>query len=138
MYLTKSRFKIGMSCPTKLYYESSDKYENNDDGNEFMKALAKGGLQVGEMAKIFYPGGIEINGKNKEEQLVQTNSALLQENVIIYEAAIKVGHKFIRVDVLEKQGNTIWIIEVKSKSCDGKEESQFFNESNKIDSKQRP
>ena len=138
MYLTKSRFKIGMSCPTKLYYESSDKYENNDDGNEFMKALAKGGLQVGEMAKIFYPGGIEINGKNKEEQLVQTNSALLQENVIIYEAAIKVGHKFIRVDVLEKQGNTIWIIEVKSKSCDGKEESQFFNKSNQIDSGQRP
>jgi len=113
MYLTKSRFKIGMSCPTKLYYESSAKYENNDDGNEFMKALAKGGLQVGEMAKIFYPGGIEINGTNKEEQLVQTNSALLQENVIIYEAAIKVGHKFIRVDVLEKQGNTIRIIELK-------------------------
>jgi len=126
MYLTKSRFKIGMSCPTKLYYESSDQYENNDDGNEFMKALAKGGLQVGEMAKLYYPGGIEINGKNKEEQLIQTNSALLQENVIIYEAAIRVGHKFIRVDVLEKIGNTIKIIEVKSASCSGSDESQFM------------
>ena len=39
MYLTKSRFKTGMSCPTKLYYESSDKYENNDDGNDFMKGM---------------------------------------------------------------------------------------------------
>ncbi len=126
MYLTKSRFKIGMSCPTKLYYESSDQYKNNDAGNEFMKALAKGGLQVGEMVKLYYPGGIEINGKNKEEQLVQTNSALLQENVIIYEAAIKVGHKFIRVDVLEKIGNTIKVIEVKSASCSGNDESQFM------------
>ena len=125
MYLTKSRFKIGMSCPTKLYYESSEKYENYDDGNEFMKALAKGGLQVGEMAKLYYPGGIEIDGRNKEDQLTQTINVLQQENVIIYEAAIKVGHKFIRVDVLEKIGNTIKIIEVKSASCSGSDESQF-------------
>jgi len=63
-HLTKSRFKIGMSCPTKLYYESSDKYDNNDDCNELMGALAKGGLQVGEMAKLYYPGGVEIDGRN--------------------------------------------------------------------------
>ena len=53
MYLTKSRFKIGISCPTKLYYEvHPDDFQNNDDGNEFMKALAKGGLQAGELAKL--------------------------------------------------------------------------------------
>jgi hypothetical protein len=126
MYLTKSRFKIGMSCPTKLYYDSSDNYENNDDSNEFMKALAKGGIQVGEMAKLYYPGGIEIDTVGKENQLNQTNEALLQENVIIYEAAIRAGHKFIRVDVLEKIGNTIKIIEVKSASCSGSDESQFM------------
>ena len=139
MYLTKSRFKIGMSCPTKLYFESNSlQFDNNDDGNEFMKALAKGGIQVGEMAKLYYPGGIEIDAKSKEEQLKQTNSALTKENVIIYEAAIKVRHKFIRVDILVKRGNFIRIIEVKSKSCEGKEESQFLNKSNIIDSKERP
>ena len=126
MYLTKSRFNIGMSCPTKLYYESSDNYANSDDGNEFMKALAKGGIQVGEMAKLYYPGGIEIDTVGKENQLNQTNEALLQENVIIYEAALRVGHKFIRVDILEKIGNTIKIIEVKSASCSGSNESQFM------------
>ena len=126
MYLTKSRFKIGISCPTKLYYDTSENYKNSDDGNEFMKALAKGGIQVGEMAKLYYPGGIEIDTVGKENQLNQTNEALLQENVIIYEAAIRVGHKFIRVDVLEKIGNTIKIIEVKSASCSGSDESQFM------------
>jgi hypothetical protein len=125
-YLTKSRFKIGMSCPTKLYFESnSSQFDNNDDGNEFMKALAKGGIQVGEMARLYYPNGIEIDGRNKEEQLAQTNTALQQKNVIIYEAAIKVGHKFIRIDILEKKEDVIKIFEVKSASCDGPDESQF-------------
>ena len=139
MYLTKSRFKIGISCPTKLYYESnSQQFDNNDDVNEFMKALAKGGLQSGELAKLYYPGGIEIDGDSKERQLEQTNTALKQENVIIYEAAIKIDHKFIRVDILEKKGKAIKVIEVKSKSCDGVDESQFFNKSNKIESGERP
>jgi hypothetical protein len=139
LYLTKSRFKIGISCPTKLYYESnSQQFDNNDDVNEFMKALAKGGLQSGELAKLYYPGGIEIDGDSKERQLEQTNTALKQENVIIYEAAIKIDHKFIRVDILEKKGKAIKVIEVKSKSCDGVDESQFFNKSNKIESGERP
>ena len=104
MYLTKSRFKIGISCPTKLYYESnSQQFDNNDDVNEFMKALAKGGLQSGELAKLYYPGGIEIDGISKDEQLEQTKTALKQENVIIYEAAIKVGHKFIYKEYIKIQ-----------------------------------
>ena len=67
MYLTKSRFKIGISCPTKLYYEvHPNDFHNTDDGNEFMKALAEGGLQVGELAKLYYPGGVEIDGVSDE------------------------------------------------------------------------
>ncbi len=139
MYLTKSRFKIGISCPTKLYYESnSHEFDNNDNANEFMKALAKGGLQCGELAKLYYPGGIEIDGVSKKEQLEQTNTALKQLNVIIYEAAIKIDHKFIRVDILEKKGRDIKVIEVKSKSCNGIDENQFFNKSNNIKSGERP
>ena len=139
MYLTKSRFKIGISCPTKLYYEvHPDDFHNNDDGNEFMKALAKGGLQAGELAKLYYSGGVEIDGVSKETQLEQTNIALRQDDVIIYEAAIMVGHKFIRVDILEKKGNSINIIEVKSKSCDGLDEMQFFSKKKKIVTAERP
>ena len=108
MYLTKSRFKTGLSCPTKLYYESNPQdFVNNDDVNEFMQALAKGGLQVGELAKLYYPGGVEIDGLSKEEQLEQTRTALKQKNVVIYEAAILVDHKFIRIDILVKKGDSI-------------------------------
>ena len=42
MYLTKSRFKIGISCPTKLYYESNPQQFNKEmtkknSYNDFMK-----------------------------------------------------------------------------------------------------
>ena len=139
MFLTKSRFNLGITCPTKLYFDSNPlQFENNDNGNDFMKALAKGGIQVGEMAKLYYPQGVEIDAKSKQEQLQQTNTALTKKNVIIYEAAIKFKNRFIRVDILVKTGDLIKIIEVKSKSCDGNEESQFLNKSNTIDNNQRP
>ena len=139
MYLTKSRFKTGLSCPTKLYYQSNpNDFDNNHDENEFMQALAKGGLQVGELAKLYYPGGVEIDGLSKDVQLEQTSTALKQENIIIYEAAILVDHKFIRVDILVKKGNFIKVIEVKSKSCDGNDQLQFFNKKKKIATSERP
>ena len=87
---------------------------------------------------MYYSGGVEIDGVSKETQLEQTNIALRQDDVIIYEAAIMVGHKFIRVDILEKKGNSINIIEVKSKSCDGLDEMQFFSKKKKIVTAERP
>ena len=52
-YLTKSRFKLALSCPTKLYYgKKENNYENTQTDDPFMKALAEGGYQVGELAKF--------------------------------------------------------------------------------------
>ena len=52
-YLTKSRFKLALSCPTKLYYGTKENnYENTHSDDPFMKALAEGGYQVGELAKF--------------------------------------------------------------------------------------
>lgn len=53
-YLTKSRFKLGMECPTKLFYTSkSDIYSNENLEDTFLAALAEGGFQVGELAKAY-------------------------------------------------------------------------------------
>ena len=40
-YLTKSRFKLGLECPTKLYYTKNDEYQDNQESDPFMQALAK-------------------------------------------------------------------------------------------------
>ena len=46
---TKSRMKVALDCPTKLWYlEQPDKYVNNLAEDSFMEALAQGGYQVGE------------------------------------------------------------------------------------------
>jgi len=118
-YLTKSRFKLALECPTKLFYTNkAQEYANNMAGDEFMEALADGGYQVGELAKYYYPGGILVEGLGHAETLEKTTELLEQENVVIFEAAIKYKDCFIRIDILEKKGNQLNLIEVKAKSYD--------------------
>jgi hypothetical protein len=123
-YLTKSRFKSALECPTKLFYYSKSEYANLMNDDDFMQALCEGGYQVGELAKYYFPGGHDIKSLAYDESLAETNELLKQENVIIYEAAIQFEHTFIRADVLKKEGKRIELIEVKAKSFKGKDE--FF------------
>ena len=117
-YLTKSRYKKALECPTKLYYsDKQDQYANSSLDDPFLEALAKGGFQVGALAKCYWPGGVEITSMDYDKAEAQTMELLKQENIVIFEAALKFKNLFIRVDVLEKIGNTINLIEVKSKSA---------------------
>ena len=44
-YLTKSRFKLAMEYPTKLFYTGKSKtYKNIKGENEFLESLAENGL----------------------------------------------------------------------------------------------
>ena len=118
--LTKSRYKLALDCPTKLFYtKKEEKYPNTQNEDNFLQSLAEGGYQVGELAKCYYPGGYDITEAGYEAPLKRTNELLQQENVIIYEAAILYNNFFIRVDVLKKVGNKVSLIEVKAKSFSG-------------------
>jgi len=117
-YLTKSRFKLATECPTKLFYTGKKKYANASLDNPFLEALAGGGFQVGELAKHYFPGGHNIHTLDYDEALKQTNKLLEQDEVVIYEAAVKYNNLFIRVDVLVKRNNYIKLYEVKAKSID--------------------
>lgn len=118
-YLTKSRFKQALSCPTKLYYSGKPAYANANDDNDFMAMLADDGFQVGELAKQMYPGGIEIKTKNSTDALAQTAHCMAQDKVVLFEPAIAHGSLLVRVDVLVKRGNVLEVIEVKAKSYSG-------------------
>ncbi|MBK7962446.1 MAG: hypothetical protein IPK04_15420 [Bdellovibrionales bacterium] len=115
-YLTKSRFKIGHECPSKLFYQDNSAYANDKMEDKFLQALAEGGFQIGELAKLYYEGGIEITERDHQKAAAQTQELLKQENVIIYEAALLFETLFVKVDVLEKKGAVIHLIEVKAKS----------------------
>jgi len=116
-----------MECPTKLYYSDKKEYSNLKSEDSFLKALAEGGFQVGALAKCYYPEGVEVKATDIEEAIAETQSLLLQENVIIFEAAIRYKNLFIRTDILIKNGDHITLIEVKSKSISSKEKQSFIN-----------
>lgn len=115
-YLTKSRFKLAVECPTKLFYTGKQEYRNILQEDSFLEMLAEGGFQVGELAKLMYPTGYEIKSKNHEEAELETAELLKQENVILFEPAFRFEKLFVRVDILIKLGNSIQLIEVKAKS----------------------
>jgi hypothetical protein len=123
--LTKSRFKIGYVCPTKLFYQDDPAYGNNKNDDPFLKALAEGGFQVGELAKFYFPDGHDIATKNSDEAVAQTTELMKQKNVTIYEAAFRVDNLLVRADVVKKTGNSIMLYEVKAKSFDSQTHEGF-------------
>lgn len=125
-YLTKSRYKIAMDCPTKLYYSQNNEYGSLNDDNSFLEALAEGGFQVGALARAYYPAGFHIETLDYENALKETHDLLKKKDVTIFEAAIRYQDLFIRVDILKKTGNHYELIEVKSSSFDPTEENPFY------------
>ncbi len=78
---TKSRFKLCLDCPTKLYYQDrEDRYDNLKNEDAFLEALAEGGYQVGELAKLYYPDGYNIAERGYDIPLEKTNELLSKEN----------------------------------------------------------
>ena len=117
-YISKSDFIVGMDCPTKLYYKKM-KYHSHLEENEYMKFLAEGGYAVGKLATLLMPGGEEVGREHGFERAVaETTELLKKKDVIIYEAGIYSENKLVFIDILEKKGNVLNLVEVKSKSTD--------------------
>jgi len=131
-YLTKSRFKLVTECPTKLFYTKKKEYADQKLDDAFLLALADGGFQVGELAKLYFPGGHDIKSLDYETSLAETNALLALDQVIIYEAAIATENLFIRADILVKDGDHLFLYEVKSKSYDGSGGTSFTNKNGTI------
>jgi len=134
-YLTKSRFKLALDCPAKLYYTGKPEYPDAKKDDAFLEALAEGGYQVGALAKCYYPDGIEIKERGYEMPLQKTIELLTYENIVIFEAAFQYQNLFIRADIIEKKGNTINLLEVKSKSFDGRGGNDMLTKKGFLDTK---
>ena len=86
-YLTKSRYKLGIECPTKLFYTGKAEYSDQRDCNPFLAALAEGGFKVVELARQYYRGGVVIETLDYNEALAMTQDLMRQDRVIIFEPA---------------------------------------------------
>jgi len=133
-YLTKSRFKLALDCPAKLFYTGKPQYPDKSQDDAFLEALAEGGFQVGALAKCYYPDGIEVSERGYDIPLQNTQELLTNDDVTIFEGAFKYQNLFIRVDIIEKKGNNINLLEVKSSSFDGTNSRHMLNKKGSIDS----
>ena len=123
--LTKSRFVAALTCPSKLFFMADKLFSDTSTKDSFLEALAEGGFQVGELAKLYFPEGVVVDSLDLEVALHATNLLLERDTVTIFEAAIRHKNCFIRVDILQKNGDQINLYEVKAKSFDSKYEIRF-------------
>ncbi len=127
--LTKSRFMKASECPRKLFYTQKPEYADRKLDDGFLKALARGGFQVGRLAQEYEAPGYEITEKDYDKAFTETQKHLLNDEVTLFEASIRYKNHYVKVDVLKKNGKTLELIEVKAKSYDGQE---FFTKKGEL------
>ena len=79
--LSKTRFKLALECPTKVYYSLDERYANQMQEDEILEALAEGGHQIGALAKLMHPEGVEVKPDTVEVGMVENVPALLCERI---------------------------------------------------------
>ena len=67
--LTKSKFKLALECPSKLYYVDKPEYANQQVEDSFLQALAEGGYQVEALARCYFPDGVVIQADNNQSAI---------------------------------------------------------------------
>lgn len=116
--LSKSDFKLARTCEAKLYFREN-RYPDARQDDPFLRMLAEGGYMVEALAKARYPEGRELEyGRDIAQAWETTRQALQEENVTLFEATLLSGRSLARVDILQKRGNTIRLLEVKAASID--------------------
>lgn len=134
---TKSAFKQALFCPASLYYYyDREHYANQMNEDDFLQALAEGGNQVGDLAKVYYDvhpdADIRVLDYDKSKEI--TADLFKRYEVNIAEAAFRWKNCFIRADIIEKKGDHINLIEVKAKSWDPSKDSFVMKRNpNKVD-----
>ena len=137
-YLTKSKFKLAVECPAKLYYSNHPEYVNNLVEDPFLKALAENGREVGVLARTYYPQGILVSETDADKAIKQTKDLLNQDSVVIFEGALAYGNLLVRCDIIEKTGTKVKLIEVKAAGIRKSNSAPFQNKSGTIKSTWKP
>src|SRR5262245_43497006 len=112
-WLTKSRFLAGQQCEKRLWQQCHAPIAHAA-GSPFTEV----GLEVGRLAHRLFPDGTLAwaEGQSAAQAIAATDSLLANENTpAIFEAALRSGRLYARVDILERVNRTSWkMCEVKS------------------------
>jgi hypothetical protein len=116
--ISKSQYIKGVQCPKALWY-----YRHRPDLkpeiSEAQQHLFDTGHEIGELAKEYFKGGVEITAEYYEidKAIESTDDAIRQGEDVIFEAtALSPDGAFSRIDILKKVNESdAWdLIEVKA------------------------
>ena len=132
-YLTKSDFTLARDCAAKLFLKKQ-RYATTKDENPYLLMLAEGGYIVEEVARQRYPHGIAVDHHGGNQGAIEATQALMRQyagqDITLFEPTFVCNDMLVRVDIFNRIGNTIELIEVKAKSWEtGGDEhhGSFFN-----------
>lgn len=120
--LSKSDFKLAMSCPTKLYYREK-RYPDNLADDPYLQMLAEGGYMVEQLAKQLFDDGVTLNYRGGAEKASAETMQYLNtgEPVTLFEATLLEGLRLARVDILRRSASGFDLYEVKSSTFDSED-----------------
>jgi Domain of unknown function(DUF2779) len=123
-YLTKSAFAKACECPRKLAYTLLGDVYSQPEVTTFQKSLAQSGQVIGLYSRLLFPDGVEIpSSQSVDDQLAQTERWIRNPDIsdgAVFEGTVRSGPFWIRADILQKQGSTLHLFEVKAKSFDSR------------------
>jgi hypothetical protein len=126
--LSKSDFKLARGCRAKLFFRENG-YPDSRESNPYLAQLAQGGYMVEALAKAKYENAIQLDyGRNVADDLARTVELLARDEVTLFEATLVAGRRQARADILDKKGNVVRLIEIKSSLFDGARHAEDLRE----------
>jgi hypothetical protein len=144
-YLSKSDFKLAQECPSKLFLKKK-KYTSTKNNDPYLQLLAEGGYVVEEIAHLRYPNGVMVShSANTDADVERTKrilSAYSESDITLFEPTFEWQGRLVRVDIFNKMGDSIELIEVKAKSWNssepGNEKGSYLTKNGGIRAPWRP
>jgi hypothetical protein len=122
--LSKSDFALAQSCDTKLLFREH-RFPDTRASSPYLQLLADGGFMVDALARAQRPDGILLEpGWDPVRDFAETKKLLERDTVTVFQATLLSGKRLARVDIIEKIGDTVRLIEVKAKSFPGDEHAE--------------
>ena len=116
MKLSKSRFVAGCQCLRRLYWQVHEP-ELAAPPDAAAEAIIQQGQEVGILARMPFPGGVEVDCSRGLADAIRTTRELVANPEIpaIFEAVFEHQNVLVKVDILHRRRDGRWrLIEVKS------------------------
>ena len=112
MYLSKSKYCLGIQCEKILWLDKNKSEVKEDINND---AVFDNGTEVGILAQnLFGPHKVVTFNKDLSKMIEDTTNYLKENTIVLCEASLSYNNNFCSVDILKKDNDKYEIYEVKS------------------------